>query len=197
VSVTAELESAEAARPAWSGGADIDVELLSATSVIARARGRIDAGTRGVTVNVPLTSPATGLRANVNVRSASAGFEESATVQTGGSRLGPPRVFRTTAAPRAPVAPVADLRFRQSEQIRIEWTERQPLDRRQIRLLRRTGDAVAAIPTSAGQDATGLATIVATLPLATIAPGEYVIEAIVGVGAAPNERQLIAFRVIQ
>jgi hypothetical protein len=195
--VTAELDATEATRPAWTNGADVDVELLAGSSVVGRGRGRIEAGARGVTVNVPFSSSATDLRANVNVRSASAGFEESTAVQAGGSRLGAPRLFRTTAAPRAPVMPAADFRFRQSEQMRIEWTELQPLERRQIRLLRRTGDPVAPIPTSAGQDASGRPTIVATLPLSTVAPGEYLIEAIAGSGSAPNERQLIAFRVIQ
>jgi VWFA-related protein len=87
--------------------------------------------------------------------------------------------------------PTADLRFRRSEQVRVEIPTRSS-DPVTARLLDRTGKALAVPVTgSVRDDGDGSRWVTAQLALAPLAPGDYVIEF-----ARGDERMISAFRVV-
>jgi len=101
-----------------------------------------------------------------------------------------PRAFR--ARGRSAPEPADGLRFTRDERLRVEWTVKQALDRRSVRLLDRTGHPLPVeIPLAEGLVPGAL---VVELPLSAFARGEYVIELTAGAGRV-EERSLVAFRV--
>jgi hypothetical protein len=110
--------------------------------------------------------------------------------------VGDPIVFRAMASPRAPLQPVADMRFLRSERVRVEWTTTGPLDRRDVRLLDRTGQPLASvIVTVTERESSGRSILDADLALAPLATGDYIIELVAASGSAPVERRLLAMHV--
>lgn len=110
-----------------------------------------------------------------------------------------------TAAPSTFVDPVvirrrgaADetgaLLFDRTEQVRLEWPARAPIDHVEARLLDRLGHALAAPIPATVDTARSPAVIVAELPLASIAHGDYVLELTIN-AAATTEQTWTAFRV--
>jgi hypothetical protein len=88
--------------------------------------------------------------------------------------------------------PTADLRFRRTEQIRVEVLT-ESASAATGRLLDRTGKVIQVpVAVTGRQDVDGSQWITAQLALAPLAPGDYLIE-LTGVDA---ERRLIPFRVI-
>jgi hypothetical protein len=88
--------------------------------------------------------------------------------------------------------PTADLRFRRTEQIRVEVLT-ESASAATGRLLDRTGKAIPVpVAVTGRQDVDGSQWITAQLALAPLAPGDYLIE-LTGVDA---ERRLIPFRVV-
>jgi VWFA-related protein len=91
-------------------------------------------------------------------------------------------------------APILTFAFERTEQIRLEWRVLRSVDRVEARLLDRTGHLLAA-PISAALDVSRTpAVVVAALPLAALARGDYVVELTVAAGAA-SEQSFVAFRV--
>jgi hypothetical protein len=90
--------------------------------------------------------------------------------------------------------PVTPLAFERTEQIRLEWRADAAVDRVDARLLDRTGHSLAA-PIRAAIDTSRVpAVVVADLPLASLAHGDYVLELTVSAGTA-SEQTFTGFRV--
>ena len=104
--------------------------------------------------------------------------------------LDKPRAFRWRG--RGTPEPADGLRFTRDERLRVEWTMKQPLDRRSVRLLDRTGrPRPVEIPLAEGLVP---GTLVVELPLSAFARADYIIELTAGAGSL-EERSLVAFRV--
>jgi hypothetical protein len=91
--------------------------------------------------------------------------------------------------------PAADLRFRRAEQIRVDVPNPASVTPT-VRLLDRMGNAMAIpIAPTSRKDPDGTSWISASLALAPLAAGDYVIELTEG-AAADTNKTLVAFRVI-
>jgi hypothetical protein len=92
--------------------------------------------------------------------------------------------------------PTADLRFRRSEQLRVEIPA--PEGTATARLLDRKGKPLSVPVTAAlREDADGSRWQTAQVVLAPLAAGDYVIELAAGGDGAQRSRVLAAFRMIQ
>lgn len=90
--------------------------------------------------------------------------------------------------------PIRTLVFDRTEQVRLEWPARGFIDHVDARVLDRMGHPLAA-PIPAMLEASRTPpTVVAELPLATFARGDYVIELTV-VSGGNDEHRFVAFRV--
>jgi VWFA-related protein len=197
------------AGPEWRGGADADVSLASpAGATLATTRAHVDPGTRAFRI---VLAPDQGLApgdylVRVRVKSADGVTSASDTL-----RIALPAAPDATGAifvRRGPVTAnrevaTSDLRFRRSEQIRVEMPS--PSNAAfTARLLDRTGKPLAVPVTSTVRDdADGSRWQVAQVALAPLAPSDYLIEIVEAggegrAGAAGGEikRTLFAFRVI-
>jgi VWFA-related protein len=202
------------AGPEWRSGADAEVSLTTAAGeTLAAKRVHVDAGARAFRVAL---APDRGLTAGdyavrVRVRNgdaASASDTMRIAVPGQGDATGAIFVRRGPATANREVA-TSDLRFRRSEQLRIEVpaASSKPVA---ARLLDRTGKGLAVpVASAVRDDADGSRWRTAQLSLAPLAPGDYVIELAeadpaagsgqageAGRPAAEKRRSLFAFRVI-
>jgi hypothetical protein len=108
--------------------------------------------------------------------------------------LGDPIIMRGTGSATAPPRPAAARQFLRSERLRVEWPVRQTLDRREARLLDRTGQPLP-VGVALAEGGTGdTAILAADLTLAPLAIGDYVLEVTATAGVTAD-RQMLAFRV--
>jgi VWFA-related protein len=185
----------------WKAGGEADVILTTgAGATVAAAHAIVPAGAR--TFRVAL-SPTTVLVPGdyvVRVRA------------RGGAALGASNDVLRIALPASPDAtgalyvrrgpttgnrevPTADLRFRRSEQLRVEMPSTTP-DAVHAQLLDRTGKALSVpVTTATRDDADGSHWQTAQIALAPLAPGDYVI-AWSDASGDVSKRTLLAFRVI-
>jgi hypothetical protein len=105
-------------------------------------------------------------------------------------------VYRGRPAATSPLRPVADLQFRRTERVHIEWIVAGELDERSTRLLGKNGQPLPIPVTMTERDSGGRKVIAADLNLAPLSAGEYVIELTAGRAGASVVR-LVAFRVTQ
>jgi hypothetical protein len=84
--------------------------------------------------------------------------------------------------------------FDRTEQVRLEWAARAPVDHVEARLLDRLGHPLAAHIPATVDTARSPAVVIAELPLASIAHGDYVLELTISAAAA-TEQTWTAFRV--
>ena len=184
----------------WKGGADADVLLNDAGgATLATTRVRVLPGARSFRVALTADQPLTPGDYLVRVRVKGSG-STGTTAET--LRIALPELPDATGAifvRRGPATgnkeiPTADLRFRRSEQLRVELPT--PFSGTAVaRLLDRTGKALAVpITTSARDDADGSRWQVTQLALAPLAPADYVIEIVESGGS--GKRTLVGFRVI-
>jgi hypothetical protein len=114
--------------------------------------------------------------------------------------LGGAVVYRATPSPRSLLRPVADLLFRRTERLHVEWPVLRPAAATTVRLLDRQGRALPVALTGASavaSEASGGGPVVAVdLNLAPFPEGDYVIEVQATLGPAV-ERRLQAFRVVR
>jgi VWFA-related protein len=106
-----------------------------------------------------------------------------------GTLVGSPAVHRLRG--RMAPEPVTTLQFERAERVRIEWPVLGTLERRDARLLDRTGKRM---PVDTPLSENGGPTLTLELPLAPFARGDYLIELHVGAGAV-TERRLLAVRI--
>jgi hypothetical protein len=183
----------------WKGGGEADLLLITGNgATLATAHASILPGTRAfraaLTGEQPLTPGDYLVRVRVKGSGASGTTAETV-------RIVLPELPDATGAifvRRGPATanremPTADLRFRRSEQLRVELPTPLP-GTGTARLLDRTGKALAVpITTTDRDDADGSRWYVTQLALAPLAPADYVIE----MGESGSEkRTLLGFRVV-
>jgi VWFA-related protein len=181
----------------WKGGANVTVELAPAEgSSLASAGATIAAGSRVFRVALTPSPPLAPGEYIVRVQARPAG----ATMPTRDTRhvTVPPQPqasgaiwIRRGASTGNRDVPTADLRFRRSEQAKVEIPTL-AADAGPARLLDRAGNALSVPVTAAVRnDADGSRWLTGQLALAPLAPGDYVIELSEG-----SHRMLAAFRVV-
>jgi VWFA-related protein len=204
--VVGELGSVATVGDSWNDGFDATITLATPSdATVGSGRISVARGVRtfriAVTPSQPLAPGEYLLRVGARAGPASIPSRET-------SRLTIPAAPESTGAlwvRRGPATgnkevPTADLRFRRSEQVRVEIPTASS-DPVTARLLDRTGKPLA-VPVTAviRDDADGSKWVTAQLALAPLAPADYAIEMTTGAGGAGGsggERRMIsAFRVV-
>jgi VWFA-related protein len=195
--VVGEIGGAATVGDAWNDGFDATVTLMT-TSDATVGTGTISVPRGGRTFRVAIT-PSQPLGAGEYVLRVGARAGPASIPSRETAHLTIPAAPESTGAlfvRRGPTTgnkdvPTADLRFRRSEQIRVEipTTTGEPVS---ARLLDRTGKPLAVPVTAAlRDDADGSKWVTARLALAPLAPADYVIELSNG-----DTRMIAAFRVV-
>ncbi len=192
-----EIASSRAGAAPWSGGADVQVVLApDGGPPLPPVTGRIEPNTRGVLLTVPLGVAATSARVVTKISAGGEVFDDTAEVSRGASGLvGDAVLYRGRPAATSPLRPVADLQYRRTERVHIEWTMSGDLDQRSARLLGRTGQPIAIPVAVTEREVEGRRAVAVDLNLAPLSAGDYLIELTVGRGAT-TELRLVAFRVV-
>lgn len=198
--VVVEIASQEVEGGRWAAGGEIEVTVQprDASADAVSAKGRIEPGTRGARVAVPLTTASpSGWRVRSRLLGEPGTFEDDIEVATlPASLVGEPIVFRALPSPRSVPRPAAEYKFRRTERIHVEWPVAKTLDERSARLLSRRGDPLP-VPVALTERADGdRITLAADLTLAPLVDGDYVIEIAVGAGS-DRAQKLLAFRVVR
>lgn len=198
VVVVAEISSAQIELGRWTTGATVDVQLNAPGRTPAGAgRADLPRGARSALVDVPLEEKYGPWTASVRIKSADRELVDRIDVPSvAGKLLGDPLVFRASTLPNSSTKPVADFAFRRTERIHVEWTVLTPLDQRQARLLDARGQPLPVNASATDIQSTGTTVLAADIALTQLAPGDYVVEVVVGAGAA-SETKLFAFRVVR
>ncbi|HMB80323.1 MAG TPA: VWA domain-containing protein, partial [Vicinamibacterales bacterium] len=195
--VVGELGSAATVGDTWADGFDATVTLTTpADATVGSGRISVPRGGRtfriAVTASSPLVPGDYVLRVGARAGPASIPSREIArlTIPPSPDAIGALFVRRGPSTGNKEVA-TADLRFRRSEQVRVEIPTASA-DAVTARLLDRTGKALAVPVTAAVRDdADGSRWMTAQLALAPLAPADYVIEIMRG-----DQRMISAFRVV-
>ncbi|HXI27748.1 MAG TPA: VWA domain-containing protein, partial [Vicinamibacterales bacterium] len=195
--VVGELGGVATVGDAWADGFDVTATLMTAADTTAASgRATVPRGARtfriALSAEKPLEPGEYVLRVGARAGPASIPSRETARVTL-------PPAPQTTGAlfvRRGPTTgnrelPTADLRFRRSEQVRVEIPASDATEV-SARLLDRTGKALNVPVTAAVRtDPDGSRWQTAQLALAPLAPGDYVIEL-----ASGDSRSISAFRVV-
>ena len=113
-----------------------------------------------------------------------------------GAVLGDALYFRGTPSAQSALKPVADLEFRRTERVHVEWPIVSSLDQRSARLLDRRGQPLPIEATLTERTATSGSVLAADVNLGPLAPADYVLDVTASHGA-DTERRLVAFRVVR
>jgi VWFA-related protein len=194
VALVVEVPAAKAS--ALAQGADVRVIMSSsAGGSPITVTGRIDPGARSALVRVPVGTAAGPWDAKIDVGDSAAGLETSLSVsRPAPGLLGDPILYRATPSPRSPLWPSAGHLFSRTDRLHLEWALGGPLDSHVARLLDRRGQPLAVNVTLAEPPAGDRPTLVGDVNLAPLAPGDYLVELVVG-RAGATERHLVAIRV--
>jgi hypothetical protein len=193
----------------WMGGGEANAMLLDRSgTTVATARAAIEPNTR--TVRLAL-NPATELPPgdyDIRIRVKGAASANATTDATRVSLSAAPRATGAVFLRRGPTTgnrdvATADLRFRRSDQLKVEVPTLSS-DPVSARLLDRTGKVLPVIPVTASTrvDPDGSRWQTAQLSLVPLGTGDYVIEVTSGAGGSgasggpETTRTLIAFRVV-
>ncbi|HXT68395.1 MAG TPA: VWA domain-containing protein [Vicinamibacterales bacterium] len=197
-SIVVEIASSRAGSAAWANGADVQVTVTPAGGApLSPVAARFEANARGALVTVPVPVTFAAARVVAKVSGAGESFNEAAEITRAESAIvGNAILFRGRPAATSPLKPVADLQYRRTERVHIEWTANGELDQRSVRLLSRNGQPLAIPVALTEREADGRRVVAADLNLAPLSAGEYVIELTAGRGADTVVR-LVAFRVVQ
>jgi VWFA-related protein len=182
----------------WRLGAEADVTLTREEETLATAHATVPAGAR--TFRVTLTPQE---RLTPGDYSLSVHTRATSMLATSGDLLplplpAPPDVYGSLIVRRGPFTglkevPTADLRFRRSEQMRIEVPapgSSTPLT--SARLLDRNGKAMAVpVATAFRDDGEGVRWVTAQVPLTPLGVGDYIVEIAIG-----DTRTLTPFRIV-
>jgi VWFA-related protein len=190
----------------WRGGADADVMLVAPNGdTVATGRAAIMAGARGFRATLvpsqPLPAGEYTARVRVQGRAASATpANDLLRLTLGSASSATGAIFIRRSANRE--APTADLRFRRTEQVRVEVPAAAD-ETATARLVDRTGKPIRVpISTATRDDPGGVRWHTAQFALAPLAAGDYVIDVSTwasggGADGKALTRQLLAFRVVQ
>jgi len=192
LTVVAELSAASIQAGRWKGGADVSVRAVGANDEpLATAKGRLEAGTYSVAIPLVVTGP---WPARVTIALRAEGERPAddwvKMEPPAGTLVGEPVAYRSGS--RVAARPVAGFEFARSERIRAEWPVLAPLDRREVRLLDRSGKPLAVeLPLA---DDPARKALVVDMSLSGIVRGDYLIELTTGSGGT-IERRLLAIRI--
>jgi VWFA-related protein len=192
LTVIAELSAASIQAGRWKDGADVIVQAIGTNDEpLASAKGRIEAGVYSVAI--PLTvGGAWPSRVTIALRGAGEQPSEDWVKLEPRSATLVGEAIAYRASSRSAPRPVAAFAFARNERIRAEWPVLAPIDRREMRLLDRSGKPLPVeLPLS--EDA-AKKTLVLDMSLSGLPRGDYLIELTAGSGAAV-ERRLLAIRI--
>ena len=205
--VAGEFDAASVARlEQWDTGADVSVEVKGpGGSIIDAVRQTLTRESRSFVVRLPAAGAigpgAYDVSLTSKAASTSPGITQTlqvtvpAAASGGGLLLGQPSLFRRGPFAGLEWAPVADLRFRREERVRIEAAIVGAAEPASARLLDRTGSPLP-LPVASSERQEGGARIVSgEVALAPLTAGDYILEIAVGSGSAAR-RALAAFRII-
>jgi VWFA-related protein len=192
LTVVAELSAKSIELGKWKDGADVDVVASTADGTdVATGRGRLEPGSYATTIRL---TPAAAWPARVAVRfkgTAGPSIDDWFVLEpSSGKLVGDAVAYRS--ASRVALRPVATFEFARNERIRAEWPVLVALDRREVRLLDRTGKALP-VDLPLAEDPAGHAVIV-EMSLAGLGRGDYLLELTASAGTV-TERKLLAVRV--
>jgi hypothetical protein len=193
LTAVAELSASSIQAGRWKMGAEVEVVAVGADgSPLATARGKIDAGAYATAIRIPLAAGVRPARVSVRLRAAEErDADDWIKLDPPASTLvGDPLVFRS--ANRITTRPVAAFEFARNERIRVEWPVLATLDRREARLLDRSGKPLPVEIPLAEDPATHAAVV--EMSLSGLGRGDFLIELTVQGGAA-TDRRLLAIRV--
>jgi VWFA-related protein len=203
--IVGELDSAQARRDEWRRGWRAE---LTVTSADGKAAGTLPVSLEPSHAAFSVAFPATGtlsaggyeVLAKAYAADGETVFDERTAATVPGapssseSALGQPLLSRRPNTPRSEFQPTADVRFTRREILRVEVPVAGATDAPTLRLVDRGGHMLGQpIPVTIVERNGGrLAT--ATIALANVAPGDYVME--MAVAAAPDKKLYVAFRVM-
>jgi VWFA-related protein len=193
MTVVTELSAATIQAGKWKDGADVEVEAANADGMpIAKARGRIEPGTYSAAIPMPLAAGVPPARVSVRLVSPGApSADDWAKLPAARTTLiGDPLAYRSSS--RSTPRPVAAFEFARNERIRVEWPLLAALDRREVRLLDRTGKPIP-VELPLAEDS-GRKQLVVEMSLSGLGRGDYLIELSAGAGSV-SERGLLAIRI--
>jgi VWFA-related protein len=181
----------------WKAGAEADITLTQEGETLATVHASVPAGTRSFKVSLAPAKPLQPGDYTINVRTVAA----SRMAQSGDmlplSLPAAPEPIGSLLIRKGPFTglkelPTADLRFRRSEQMRIE-VPAVGTAAPTARMLDRTGKAINALPLTANtrDDADGLRWFTVQVPLFPLGPGDYIVEI-----ASGNRKTLTPFRIV-
>jgi VWFA-related protein len=199
IAVAVELPAMAMIGERWAKGADVQVSVAeSAGAAVGTAQGRIEPGTRGVSVRIPIPTGSAGpWRVTSRVTGAGETLQDRIDIaRPTGTLAGEALVFRAQPSGQSPLRAVADMQFRRTERLHIEWLALGALDRREARLLGKNGSPIPVPVSVTEREVNGQAMIAADLNLAPLTEADYVIELTVGRGPE-TERKLIGIRVVR
>ena len=190
LTVVAELSAASIQAGRWKEGADVEVASVNAAGdIVGSARGRLEPGAFSVAIPLAVQGewPA---RVTIRLRGTADAVDDWVKLTPPSAKLlGEPLAYRSGS--RIAVRPVAGFEFARNERIRVEWPVLAALDRREVRLLDRTGKPLPVeLPLSEDQ-AHG---VVVDMSLSGLPRGDYLIELTAGGGGA-TEKSLLAVRI--
>lgn len=192
LTVVAELSAKSIETGRWKDGAEIDVVASTADGTdVATGRGKLEPGSYATTIRL---TPATAWPARVTVRfrgTAGPSVDDWFVLEpSSGTLVGDAVAYRS--ASRVALRPVATFEFARNERIRAEWPVMGALDRREVRLLDRTGKALPVDLPLSEDPATHA--VVVEMSLSGLGRGDYLIELTAGAGGVV-EKRLLAIRV--
>ena len=198
--ITAIIEIGRPIDAEWGKGGEVDAALIDASgATVASTRLPILPASRSVQWPVgPRTLPAGNYELRVRAKAASPGSTATDSLRIivpassdGAGFL----IFKRGPGTGNREVATADLRFRRSDTLRVAVPASDSLES-SARLLDRTGKVMQVpVPTSARDEMDGSKSLNATLALAPLATGDYLIELIASQSAGAA-RTLIAFRVV-
>jgi hypothetical protein len=196
--VAVEVASGRSSSAPWISGSEVQVVATGADgSALPPVTARLEPATRGVLVAVPVSGALASARIVAKVSAGGQAIEGTADVRRAPPGLvGDAILYRGRPAPTSPLRPVADLQYRRTERVHVEWILTAEIDQRSARLLSRTGQPLAVPVGVTERETDGRRVVAADLNLAPLSAGEYVIELTVG-RAGTAEVKLVAFRVLQ
>jgi len=181
---------------AWNRGVAIEATAVNdAGEKIGSVTGSIAAGARSVLLRMPVTTASGSARATITSTGQGATATDQVVIPAGASEMvGAALAWRGTPSAQSALTPVADLLFRRTERVHLEWPVGGPLDRREARLLDRRGMPLPIPVTLTERDATAGPSIVADMNLAPLSPGDYVLELTV-VSGTETAKRYVALRI--
>lgn len=195
VAIVAEVAGAHASDIA--NGADVTVTLSGASGAApATAAAHIDKGARSALVRVPLPSSPGPWQVHVAIGAPGDGLSASLSVAAPAptALVSEPILYRATPSPRSPLWPSASHLFTRNDRLHLEWATSGPLDTHVGRLLDSRGQPLAIGVSLTEPPNAPRPTLAGDISLAPLAPGDYLVELVVGKGGA-TERHLVAIRI--